>query len=168
MGVVIDAPARNETLQIGGEAIQRQAGDEIGQIERMGADIPGGPTRTGFGRIGAPVGLFLPRGLQRFGQPVLRIFHLHKADVAKRARTHHGLGLADHRVAGVIVGQSEDHAGSLGSFCQLFRLGQGGGQRFVADHMDAAFDKLHRHRRVHVVGGDDGHHLDAVFAAGLA
>ena len=167
MGVVIDPSARNKALQIGGEAFQRQAGHEIGEVKRMGADITGGATRAGFGGIGAPVGLFLTGGFERFGQPVLRIFDLHKTDVAKRACIYHGFGLPDHRIASVIVRQREDHARRIGGFGKFLCLGQCRGQRFIADHMDAAFDELQGGGRVHVVGGDDGNRFDAVFAAGL-
>ena len=51
---------------------------------------------------------------------------------------------------------------------KLLRLGQRRGQRLVADHVDAALQELARRRRVHVVGRDDRHRLDAVLPPRLA
>ena len=44
-------------------------------------------------------------------------------------------------IAKVIVGQDEQSLRAFGSLGQLFRLGQGRGQRLVADDMDALFQK---------------------------
>ena len=44
--------------------------------------VPVAAACTGARRVGAPGGLLLACGFQQFGQPVLRVFHLHQADVA--------------------------------------------------------------------------------------
>ena len=139
MGVVIDTPAGDKALQVGGELGKRQARDEIGEVEGMGADIACRTTRTRARRIGAPIGLFV---VDLMRQPILGVFNLHQPNIAQIAGLHHGFGLADHRIASVVVGQGKHYARGFGGFGQLFRLRQRRGQRFVADHMDAAFEKL--------------------------
>ena len=49
----------------------------------MGADVADGAAGAGTCRVGAPCGLLLAGLLDRLGQPVLRVFGLHQADVAE-------------------------------------------------------------------------------------
>jgi hypothetical protein len=167
MAVVIDPAAGDESSQIGGERVERKAGDKVRQVEGMGPDVAGRTARPGPRGIGAPVGLLLAGAFQGFGQPVLGIFDLDDPQLSELTPRDHGLGVADHRIAGVVVGEGEDHACGLGGFRQFLRLGQGGGQRLVADDMDAAFQELQGDRGMHVVRRHDGDGVDAVLAAGL-
>ena len=104
----------------------------------MRANIARGPARARSCRVCAPIGLLLACGFNWFGQPVLDIFHIHQANIAQGACRDHLARLADHRIAGVIVRQRKDHAAGLCRLGQFLGLGQGGCQRLVADHMDAA------------------------------
>ena len=61
-------------------------------------------------RIGAPVGLFLARILEWLRQPILRVFDLNDPDRAELTGLHHGAGVTDQRIAGIIIGDSEDRA----------------------------------------------------------
>src|SRR5207248_5089712 len=58
--------------------------------------------------FGAPRGLFLARGLEPLGQPVLRVLDLDHADLAQLASRDHSARLTHHRVAGVVVRHRED------------------------------------------------------------
>ncbi|MNS82696.1 hypothetical protein D3C72_1164470 [compost metagenome] len=69
-----------------------------------------------------------------------------------------------HRIAGVVVREDEQCIGLVGHLLQLFGVFQIGGQRLVADDMDAALQKRLRCRIMHMVGGNDRHRLDAILA----
>ena len=86
---------------VGGDLGHLFAGDEFGQLEGMRADVA---ERTGAGLLGirAPARLLLPGLLERGGQPALRILRLHHAQRADEAIGDELLGVADHRVAGVV------------------------------------------------------------------
>ena len=131
----------------------------------MRADIGHGAARAGARRIGAPVGLLLARLLERRGQPVLRILDLDHAQPAEPAVRHHGPGLADHGVGRVVVGQHEHPPGPLHQPHQLLRVRDAGGQRLVAQHVDAGLEERPCGRQVQMVGRHDRDHVDAVRAA---
>ena len=168
MGIVIDPPPRHEALQVGAERLQLQPADKAGQVIGMGADVADAAAGAGARRVGAPFGLFRPGGLQRLGQPVLRIFHLHHPQLAQFARRHHLARLAHHRIAGIVMGQDEQRLRALRRLQHPLGLGQRRGQRLVTDHVDAAFQEFPRRRVMHVVGGDDRHRLDPLFQPRLA
>jgi len=167
MGVVIELAAFDEAGQIGAELAQLQTGNEARKIVGMGADIADTTAGTGALRIGAPIRLFLARSLQPFGQPVLGIFHLYDAEIAKRALGHHLPCVPDHRIAGVVIGNSEDAATFRRQFREAFRFLQGRGQRLIADHMNASLEKGAGDWCMHMIGRDDRHRLDAVGPLGL-
>ena len=75
--------------------------------------------------------------------------------------------LPHHGIAGVVVGQDEHPASRLDPARQLQGLGQGRGQRLVADHVEASFQECRRDRQVQVIGRDDRDHVDGVGAATL-
>ncbi|MNU92655.1 hypothetical protein D3C71_825790 [compost metagenome] len=58
--------------------------------------------------------------------------------------------------------QDEQRIAFVGKLLQLFGVSQIGGQRLVADHMDAALQKLPRRFVMHMVGRDDRHRLDTI------
>ena len=128
----------------------------------MGTDIAQRSTRTGLRRIHAPSGLLLACGFQRGAQPVLHVLGVYQPDLAQIARRHHSPGLARHGVAAVVVGQRKQAVAGAHAGHQRLRVGQRGGQRLVANHVDSGLQKSLRHGRVQVVGGDDGDRVDAV------
>ncbi len=128
----------------------------------MGADVAGRPARTRLLGIGAPHRLLGTRRLDALGQPVLRIFGLHHADIAERTRLHHLPGVPHHRIAGVVVGEDEQLARRLHRRGERLRVAEVRRQRLVADDVDAGVQKGLGGGKVHVVGGDDRHRLDAV------
>ena len=62
--------------------------------------------RAGLLGIRAPARLLLPGLLERGGQPALRIFRLHHAQLADEPVGDELLGMPDHRVAGVVEGDA--------------------------------------------------------------
>ena len=133
----------------------------------MRADVAGGAAGARLLRVGAPRRLLLAGAARSFGQPVLRIFGLHDADVAELALRDHLARLPHHRIGGVVVGQHEHLAGLLDQRRELLGIGEVGGQRLVADDVDAGFEKRLGRRIVHVVRRHDRHRLDAVGALRL-
>ncbi|MNM43522.1 hypothetical protein D3C81_544020 [compost metagenome] len=65
------------------------------------------------------------------------------------------------------MGQYQLLFATLHRLGQLQRLGIAVAQRLVADDVDAGVKKRGRHRRMQIIGGDDSHHIDAVFARRL-
>ena len=101
-------------------------------------------------------------------QPVLRVFDLHEPDLANVPPRDHRARLTDQRIAGVVMGQDKERVCLFGGGGQLLCLGHRGGQRLVADDVDAALEELDRRGGVHVVRRDDGHRLNPVLSARLA
>ena len=166
LGVVVDGPAGHEAAELGAQLGQRLARHVIRQVPGMRADVAN-RAAAGLGRVGAPGGLLVAAAFQRLGQPVLRVFGLHHADVAQPALQHHLPRHAHHRVGAVVVGDGEDQALLLRQRGELLRIGAGGGDGLVADDVDAGLQKRRGRRGVQVVGRDDGHGLDAVFTRGF-
>ena len=121
----------------------------------------------GTGRVRAPVRLLVAGALRALGQPVLRIFDLNEPDVAERAAAHHRPRLPHQRVARVVMRQHENEPGSADLRGQIPRFIERGGQRLVADHVDAGFEKGADRRGVHVVRCHDGNRFDAVGPCGF-
>ena len=128
----------------------------------MCTNVAQATTRAGAGGVGAPLGLFLARLFNGLGQPLLRILYLHQPNVPQYACGHHLAGMAHQRVTRVVVGYTKHPATSARQIAQRHRLRQSGGQWFVANHMETRAQKHLRHRRVHVVGGDDHHRVNRV------
>ena len=86
MGIVIEATVLDKGMQVCRNLRDFQVGNETKQVISMGADITDTADRTTAGRIGAPFGLFILAAVFHInGKPVLRIFDLDQADVAKAA-----------------------------------------------------------------------------------
>ena len=81
--------------------------------------------------------------------------------VAEVAALHHGAGLTDQRVAGVVVGQAEHGAGVAHLVDELHGLVNLVGQRLVTDDVEAV---LQRREAVFVVAVGGGHDGDDVGA----
>ena len=88
--------------------------------------------------------------------------------VPEQAVGDHLACLPDHGIAGVVVGQHEHAAGLVHEFGELACILKRGGQRLVADDVNAAFKECLRGRKMHVVGRDDRHCVDPVLAPRLA
>ena len=101
-------------------------------------------------------------GFDLLGQPILRIFGLHQPRRSKLALGDHLARLADHRIAGVIVGEHEHLSGPGDQRGELLGVGQSGGQRLVANDVDAGLEEGLGRGEVRVVGRYDGDRLDAV------
>jgi hypothetical protein len=107
----------------------------------------------------------VPLVLELGGQPILGVLGLHEPELAEQPVGHHGPRLADHRVAGVVVGQHEHAARTVDQLGELPRLLQARGQRLVADDVDAALEERLGGVVVEVVRRHDRHHVDAVVRA---
>ncbi|SPU69491.1 Uncharacterised protein [Brucella neotomae] len=129
----------------------------------MGTDIAGCAAQSRLHRIGAPDSPFRAGRFNRFGEPVLRIFHLYDTKIAKVAIGNHFARLPHHGIAGVIMRQDEQRAAFICHLLQLLRIGKGRGQRLVADDMDATPQKLLGGVIMNVVWRYDGNGLDTVF-----
>jgi hypothetical protein len=118
VGVVVQHAPGAEGGQVGGESVKFEIGDAR-EIIGMSADVAGRAASARLLGIGTPGRLFLAGRLDGLGQPILRIFRLYDADVAKLALRHHLARLPHHGIAGVVVRQDEELAGFLdqrGSF----------------------------------------------------
>jgi len=85
-----------------------QPGYKARDVVGMRADVAEATAGPALRGIRAPGGLFLSGVLKRGGQPVLRVFDLHDANLSELAVGDHLAGLADHRIARVIVRESEN------------------------------------------------------------
>ena len=111
--------------------------------------------------------LLLPGLLQGRGEPVLRIFHLHHANRTQFAIGHHLARLPHHGMTGVVVGDCEQKAGAADGCCQIESVFESGGERLVADYVNASVEKRLRRRIVQMVRSDDRNDINPVFAGCL-
>ena len=123
---------------------------KAGEIIGMRADIAGRAAGARLRRIGAPGGLLLAGLLDGSVSQSCGYSACTSADVAEIAVGDHLARLPDHRIAGVIVRQHEERVALVGDLLQLLGVGKVGGQRLVADDMDAAASGIPwRHRSAH-------------------
>ena len=144
-----------------------KSADKAGEIVGVRANVTqrsGGTTLSG---IGPPGGLFLAGGFHRGSQPVLRVFDLHDAQLAEFACRDHFAGLANHRIAGVVVGDAKDQAGFAHELRKDKGVFDGRSERLVADHVDASIEEGFGRCKVEVIRRDDGDCVDAVGAPGF-
>ena len=145
--------------------MHRQPGHKAGQVVGVRSDIAQASARTAPFRIGSPIRLLLPGPFQRGRQPVLRVLYLNNAKRPEFARLHHLARLPHHRVAGVIVRQTKDQAGSLYRLLQVQSILECRRHRLVANHVDFGIQKLFRIGVVQMIRRDNGHHFNSVRAA---
>src|SRR6202035_3812847 len=119
-------------------------------------------------RVGAPFRLLLAGAFKRRSEPVLGIFHLHHAHLAHFAGSDHLASLPDHWIASVVVGEAEDHPGSLDRFGEVQRGRKRGRDRFVADDVKTGSEKGLSRRMVSKIRGYDCDGIDAVESRLLA
>ena len=120
---------------------------------------PAAPARAGSVRHDA---CFWPVASSRSREPALWVLDHHLADGAESPARDQALRLLHHRIAGVVVGETEEPSARLDPIADRERLRQIERHRLVADHVEAALERGHRHRMVEVVGGHDGDEVDAV------
>ena len=128
------------------------------------ADVADAAAGARAGRVGAPFGLLVAAVLELGGEPVLRVLDLHDAQLAKFAGRDHRTCLTHHGIAGVVMCQSEDEAGAVYGCDEIECIVQRRRHRFVADDVDAGFQKGARRRMMDVVGRHDRNRIDAVIA----
>ncbi len=160
--VVVESAARHEPAQVRGKLAHRKPRDEAREIVRVRADVAEAAAGTRAGGIDPPRGLLLPRVFELGREPILHILDLHDADRAQLARRDHLARLAHHRVSRVVVRDAEDETGAPHRLHQVERVRDGGGYRFVADHIDTAVEERAGDGVVAVVRRDDAHDLNAI------
>ena len=160
VAVVVESAAGLEHLQVRRDPIGQQPGHIAGQVVGVGGDVAEAASTSRLGRIGPPGGLLLPLRLQPASEPALNIERPHRLNLAQLSRLDHLPGLADQRVAGVVVRHGEDRAALLDQFVKLFGLGQVEGEWLVADDIKPGFQCRLGNGEVSVVRGRDGHEVD--------
>ena len=101
------------------------------------------------------------------GPAALDVLDLDQLDHSEQAIGHHRFRLADHRVAGVVVREAEDETRVLDGGEHVDGLGEGVGDRLVADHVEAVTECRDRVRVMAVVRRHDRDDVGAVGAGGL-
>ena len=162
MNVVIEPPPRHEDREIRGNLLTSQTGDKCGKMVSVAADVTKASCRPAVRRVSAPFRLLLAGELERRGEPVLGIFHLHDAHLAYFAGSNHLASLPYHRIASVVVSKAEDHPRTFDRFGEVKRGRKRGRDRFIADDVKAGFDKGLSRRMVSEIRGDDCDGIDAV------
>ena len=142
-----DRPFLHERLELAGDLGDLFAGDVLGQVDDVGADVAE--------RTGARLGLVQPPGQRRLGigDPVLEVLRPHVPDLAdpalgdepagQRDRRHPSVGEADHRAYAVL-------RSPLGGRDHRLGLGDGVGQRLLAEHVLARLERGDRDLGVRV------------------
>lgn len=165
--VVVEAATGNEGGEVGAEGLDGEAGDEFGEVFGVGSDVAHAAAESGLGGIGAPCGLFLALLFEGGGQPALGVFDEDTAKGAEGTGPDAGASLADHGVAGVVVGEHEEAAGFFDEADEGLSVGEGGGEGFVANHIKACFEGEPGGGVMEVIGGDDGDEVHALFGGKL-
>ena len=162
--VVVQAPAGHESGEFGGQLPAIQSGHKAGEIVSVSSDVSQRTGGTALRWIGAPGGLFLSGLLQWSGQPVLRIFNLDHANRSQFSTGDHLPSLAHQGIAGVVVGHGKEQPGAAHGPLQVLGILESGGERLVADDVDASLEKCFRRRIVQMVRGHDGDGINAIFS----
>ena len=83
--VVVELAAGLEGLEVAGNLVGEQAGDEAAEVVGVGADVAEAAGRPGALRVGAPAGLLLAFLLQPRPQPALDVAGADGVDLAQFA-----------------------------------------------------------------------------------
>ena len=118
---------------------------------------------TGTKPVQVQIGLPLAPLLNRFGKPVLQILDLYMPHAPDAAGRDQPARLANHRIAGVGLGQDERQAGFGHQPHQRFGIFDGGGRRLGADHGNPGAQEGSGDRGVRVVGRSDGYSIDSPY-----
>ncbi len=133
----------------------------------MSADVSQRTRRPALCGISAPDSLLLTGLFQRRRQPVLRIFDMDYANRPQLALGHHLASLPHQGIAGVVVSHGKEKAGTAHSLGKVESVVKSGGQRFVANNVDAGFEKCLGGSVVQMVWRHDGDGVNALFSLRL-
>ena len=151
--------SRDDRVEHAGDALELQAGDELGEVDGVGSDVAEG---AGAGEI-----LLQAPGERNLGvdEPVLAVARAHLVDGADRSgcdevaseggRGHAAVGEADHRVDA--AGE-----GALGGIRHRLGLFDGVGEGLLAEHVLAGLEGGDGDLGVRVAGGHDVDDVDVV------
>ena len=165
--VVVEAAAGNDDADVGGDLLGVKLADEAGDVVGVRADVAERAGGAALRGVGAPRGLFLAGVFERRGEPVLRVFDLHEAELAEFAGGDHFASLANDGIAGVVMREAENFAGFFDELRESFGVFDGGGERLVADDVEAGFEEGFRGAEVEMIRRDDGDDVDAIGAPGF-
>ena len=138
--VVLEFAERHEGLDVGGELLDLESGDEADEMIGMRADIGDDAARPCVLGIGAP-GLLDALLFERHRQPAERELGLHDSQTSDRALGDEHARMTHHRVAGIIVGDGEQAIGFRRPLNEIASVFEPGSERLVADHMNAAIEE---------------------------
>ena len=161
-GIVLQGPARYQGPEVGKEALHLEPRDVPGQVVGMGPDVPQSRGDASPGRIEPPLGLLVPLRLQEGGEPPLGVLHDHFANRPQGSGSYPLPRLLHHRIPSVVVRHGEDSVSVGSQATEGLGILQGGGQGFVAHHVETGVQECTGHRKVEVVGGHDRDDLDAI------
>src|SRR5579863_6945714 len=149
--VVVETAAGNENGNVGGDLFATKPADKAGEIVSMRADVAKAAGRSALRWVGAPDGLLLPGGFDGSGEPILGVFDLYDANRADFASGDHFLRLTNHGIARVVVRKAKDEAGALDDLGESHGVCNGGGERLIADDVNAGFEEGFCGSEMHVI-----------------
>src|SRR6202047_2857533 len=141
LNVVVEAAAGHEGMKLGSQLPAIEAGHKTGKIESVSADVSQRTRRPALCGIRPPDSLLLTGLFQRRRQPSLRIFDMDQTNRPQLALGHHLASLPHQGIAGVVVSHGKEKAGTAHSLGKVESVVKRGGQRFVANNVDAGFEK---------------------------
>src|SRR5262249_46698935 len=101
--VVVKRPTGLERLQETGDLLGQEPGDVAAEVVGVRADVAEAARGAGLLRVGTPLGLLLVGRLEPRAQPALDVTTTDGVDLAELAAEHHLAGLANERIACVVV-----------------------------------------------------------------
>ena len=162
----IGGPAGNAVPHIGRHRGDFETGDEPDDVVCMRADVPEDQRRSSPGRIETPPDR--RSGIVREGVPALHVLDLDESDLSEQSGGHHLSGLPHHRIARVVVGQSENESRLVDPRQHLAGLLERVRERLVDDDVEPSIQRSDHQIVMAVVRRHDRHHVGAVDPGGLA
>ena len=169
VAVVLQASARDERGEIGAQRLDLKTGHVLGQVFAVGADVAHAARRARAAGSVRHIGLLVAGRLLAARQPALDVLDHDPAHIAEGTGANKVPRLLHHRVARVVVGQSEDQvlfARQGGEFLRLGEIERGG---LVRHHVETGLQGGPGDRMVGVVrrGDDDEVHAVVVGTTGF-
>ena len=166
--VVDDLAARHQRAQVGCDAGDRAPGDETGEMLRVAADRAHHERLPAALRVEDPAQPVVLRALlDARREPALDVLDLDEPDRAQRAVVDEHPRVARHRIRRIRVRDGEQAVAATRSRDEIAGLGEGLGDRLVADDVETGVERRNRERVVRVVRRHDRDRLDAVRALAL-
>ena len=106
--VIIDRPPRNHFAQFSGHFGNLQTCYKARQLMRVGSQIVKHTRIAAEGRIHSPGSLGVALFFQQLCCPTGSMFHLNDLDLSERAVSDQARSMAHHRIAGVVMGQTNE------------------------------------------------------------